>query len=137
AAADPAAATARTRGTTGAGAAPSGTGSPSMVVLAGYRQPQANTNTGHHTDHDIGYYVVRRGDTLSSIARGHLGDANRWPEICDLNWHRHFPTVGGTLRDCDLIYPGWDLALPADAQPPTGAVPAPPPTPPSPPPPSA
>jgi DNA-binding SARP family transcriptional activator len=79
-------------------------------------------------------YVVERHDTLSKIARRWLGDPDRWPEICGLNRHRHFPTVGGTLRDCDLIYPGWDLTLPPDAQPPAGAVPRRPPATPKPPP---
>ncbi|MFI5484171.1 BTAD domain-containing putative transcriptional regulator [Micromonospora echinaurantiaca] len=69
-------------------------------------------------------YTVERHDTLSTIAREWLGDANRWPEICRLNKHRHFPRIGGTLRDCDLIYPGWELRLPADARPPQGATPA-------------
>jgi DNA-binding SARP family transcriptional activator len=77
-------------------------------------------------------YTVLRGDYLSKIAAAWLGDADRWPEICKLNWHRHFPKTGGTLHDCDLIYPGWDLRLPADARPPTGATPAPPPAQPSP-----
>ncbi|GFJ84978.1 hypothetical protein Phou_091580 [Phytohabitans houttuyneae] len=79
-------------------------------------------------------YVVKPKDTLSSIARQWLGSPDRWPEICRLNRHRHFPTVGGTLRDCDLIYPGWDLRLPADATPPAAAVPAQPPRPAAPPP---
>ena len=51
-------------------------------------------------------YVVRRHDTLSKIAGQWLGNSDRWPEICQLNQHRHFPAVGGTLHDCDLIYPG-------------------------------
>ena len=70
-------------------------------------------------------YVVQRRDNLTKIARAWLGDPDRWPEICRLNKHRHFPTVGGRLRDCDLIYPGWDLRLPDDASPPAGAVPLP------------
>ncbi|MGC4856657.1 BTAD domain-containing putative transcriptional regulator [Micromonospora sp. DT4] len=57
-------------------------------------------------------YTVRRGDTLSSIARGCLGDADRWPEIFTANRGSRFPHVGGTLRDPDLIYPGWTLRLP-------------------------
>jgi DNA-binding SARP family transcriptional activator len=73
-------------------------------------------------------YVVQKGDYLYKIAGQWLGDPNRWPEICKLNWHRHFPAVGGTLHDCDLIYPGWDLILPDDARPPASATPAPPPT---------
>jgi len=75
-------------------------------------------------------YIVKRGDYLSKIAKAWLGDADRWPEICSMNKHRHFPKVGGTLRDCNLIYPGWDLRLPADARPPADAKPAQPPAPP-------
>jgi hypothetical protein len=60
---------------------PSGTGAPSMMLFAGYDQPKVNTDTDR--------YLVSRGDTLSSIARRHLGDTSRWPEICQLNWHRH------------------------------------------------
>ena len=66
--------------------------------------------------------IVRRGDTMSKIAKQWLGDADRWPEICRLNWHRHWPATGGKLRDCDLIHPRWDLRLPSDATPPPGAV---------------
>ncbi|MEU5726069.1 transcriptional regulator [Micromonospora sp. NPDC047738] len=79
-------------------------------------------------------YTVERHDTLSKIAKEWLGDTKRWPEICRLNKHRHFPQVGGTLRDCSLIYPGWELRLPADARPPNGATPATPPAAPTPPP---
>ena len=75
-------------------------------------------------------YIVKRGDWMSKIAKAWLGDSDRWPEICELNWHRHFPKVGGTLRDCNIIYPGWDLRLPADARPPADAKPAQPPAPP-------
>ncbi|HEX8344700.1 MAG TPA: transcriptional regulator [Actinoplanes sp.] len=65
---------------------------------------------------------VRRGDTLSKVAQVWLGDADRWPDICRINKHRHF--LGGeTLTDCDLIYPGWKLRLPADAVPPRNAAP--------------
>ncbi|MET8909484.1 transcriptional regulator [Micromonospora sp. NPDC004551] len=74
-------------------------------------------------------YTVERHDTLSRIAKEWLGDADRWPEICRLNKHRHFPRIGGTLRDCNLVYPGWELRLPADARPPQTATPAAPPAP--------
>ncbi|MEU4160407.1 BTAD domain-containing putative transcriptional regulator [Actinoplanes sp. NPDC026670] len=75
-------------------------------------------------------YEVRRGDSLSRIARRWLGDADRWPEICQLNRHRH-QTGGARLTDCDLIQPGWHLRLPADARPPAGARTTPPPRPPA------
>ncbi|PWR14888.1 hypothetical protein DKT69_14105 [Micromonospora sicca] len=60
-------------------------------------------------------YTVQRGDTLSEIAERCLGDARRWPEIFALNRGTHFADVGGTLRNPNLIYPGWILDLPADA----------------------
>jgi DNA-binding SARP family transcriptional activator/LysM repeat protein len=78
-------------------------------------------------------HTVRRGDTLSSIARQRLGDADRWPEIFDLNRGTRFPGVGGVLRDADVIYPGWRLTLPAKARP---AERTPPPQPPAPTPPA-
>ncbi|MEH0981881.1 BTAD domain-containing putative transcriptional regulator [Micromonospora sp. CPCC 205556] len=75
-------------------------------------------------------YTVRRGDTLSSIAARQLGDDSRWSDIYALNRGTHFPRVGGTLHDPDLIRPGWILDLPADtteSTPPTQrATPAPP-----------
>ncbi|GAA3260913.1 BTAD domain-containing putative transcriptional regulator [Dactylosporangium siamense] len=58
-------------------------------------------------------YVVRRGDALARIARTELGDAKRWPEIYTLNRGTHFPGVGGTLTNPDVIYPGWRLKIPA------------------------
>ncbi|UQU66786.1 LysM peptidoglycan-binding domain-containing protein [Couchioplanes caeruleus] len=66
---------------------------------------------------------VRRGDTLSKIAKTWLRDADRWPDICKLNKHRHVAR-GQTLTDCDLIYPGWTVRLPADAVPPADATPS-------------
>jgi nucleoid-associated protein YgaU len=50
-------------------------------------------------------YTVRRGDTLSGIARKQPGDANRWPEIFELN--------GKVISDPDRIFPGHVLVLPA------------------------
>ncbi|WP_257477966.1 LysM peptidoglycan-binding domain-containing protein [Acidipropionibacterium jensenii] len=50
--------------------------------------------------------VVRRGDTLSGLALRHLGDAERWPEIWNLN--------RDLIADPDLIDIGWRLILPED-----------------------
>ena len=59
-------------------------------------------------------YEVQRRDTLWDIAETHLGDPFRWAEIFTLN--EGCPQAdGGCLRDPDLIYPGWQLQLPADA----------------------
>ncbi|NMR21464.1 LysM peptidoglycan-binding domain-containing protein [Cellulomonas fimi] len=55
-------------------------------------------------------YTVQPGDSLSAIARDQLGDADRWPELVDLN-----PVVAD---DPDLIYAGTVLLLPAFVAPP-------------------
>jgi DNA-binding SARP family transcriptional activator len=75
--------------------------------------------------------VVRRGDTLFDLAAAYLGDGDRWPEIYALNRGTHFPRVGGTLTDPDVIYPGWTLDLPDDATPSAGHQPPAPRKPPS------
>ena len=50
-------------------------------------------------------YIVQSGDTLSSIAREKLGDADRWPEIFALN--------GDVISNPDRILPGQVLVLPS------------------------
>lgn len=49
-------------------------------------------------------YTVRKGDTLSAIAKTHLGDASRWPEIFELN--------RDVVDDPDRIFPGQVLLIP-------------------------
>jgi nucleoid-associated protein YgaU len=49
-------------------------------------------------------YVVRRGDTLSGIAKSQLGDANRWPEI--------FARNRDIIANPDRIIPDQVLVLP-------------------------
>ncbi|GAA2701889.1 hypothetical protein Apa02nite_100360 [Actinoplanes palleronii] len=58
-------------------------------------------------------YTVKKGDTLTAIARSQLGDGNRWPEIYLMN--------RGTIRNPNQIFPGQVLLLPP-AQP-TGPIP--------------
>ncbi|WP_433495418.1 BTAD domain-containing putative transcriptional regulator [Micromonospora sp. CA-248089] len=81
------------------------TASPASHRPTASHQPAAPPST----------YTVRRGDSLCGIAARTLGDADRWPEIFVLNRGARFPHVGGALRNPDLIYPGWVLRLPADA----------------------
>jgi nucleoid-associated protein YgaU len=51
-------------------------------------------------------YTVKSGDSLSKIAKQHLGDANRWREIYETNRE----VIGANP---DLIKPGQQLRLPA------------------------
>lgn len=50
-------------------------------------------------------YVVKPGDTLSSIAQAHYGNANRWPEIYRTNRH----LIGGNP---DKLAAGLRIILP-------------------------
>ncbi|MEU1969664.1 LysM peptidoglycan-binding domain-containing protein [Micromonospora sediminicola] len=76
-------------------------------------------------------YTVTRGDTLSAIAQRCLGDNDLWPEIWRLNKGRSWPHVSGrtAFTNPDLIFPGWVLTMPPNAQPPATAPPTSPPTP--------
>lgn len=67
----------------------------------------------------VKYYEVkppqgRNYDTLWDIADRTLGDPFRYKEIFELNRDRVQPD-GRRLVDADLIQPGWQLVMPADA----------------------
>lgn len=49
-------------------------------------------------------YTVQKGDSLSKIAKQHLGDANAWKTIFEAN--------RDVLEDPDKIFPGQTLRLP-------------------------
>lgn len=72
--------------------------------------------TDHHTSKTGGTYTVRKGDTLSDIAREQLGDARRWPEIAKASAHLRQPG-GRHLTDPDEIDIGWTLAVPGQKAP--------------------
>ncbi len=57
----------------------------------------------------------RNHDSSWDIAERTLGDGMRWKEIYDLNKNRLQPD-GRRYTDADLIRPGWQLLLPADAK---------------------
>lgn len=53
------------------------------------------------------FHTVERGDTLSAIARKHLGSANKYPAIFEAN--------KPMLSHPDKIYPGQVLRIPQDS----------------------
>ncbi len=74
----------------------------------------ATTPTSGAAAASLPVYEVQRRDTLWDIAETHLGDPFRWPEIFQIN--EGCPQSDGScLTDPDLIHPGWQLQLPADA----------------------
>jgi nucleoid-associated protein YgaU len=52
-------------------------------------------------------YTVKKGDTLSAIAKAHYGSANKYPVIFEAN--------KPMLKDPDKIYPGQVLRIPPAA----------------------
>ena len=50
------------------------------------------------------FYVVKKGDTLSKIAKEYYGDFKKYPVIFEAN--------KPMLKDPDLIYPGQTLRIP-------------------------
>lgn len=52
----------------------------------------------------VRFYTVKKGDTLSAIAKAEYGNANKYPTIFDAN--------KPMLKDPDKIYPGQVLRIP-------------------------
>ncbi len=76
------------------------------------------------TDDGCAYlYSVQTGESLWQIAQRCTGDGRRWPEIWRLNHGRTWPAISGYTRfnNPDLIYPNWQLRLPATWAPPPEA----------------
>jgi nucleoid-associated protein YgaU len=68
-------------------------------------QTDVEVNIGVQKTDVYGYYTVKAGDTLSKLAKAHLGDAKRYMEIFNLNKN--------ILKDPDLIKVGQKLQLPS------------------------
>ena len=68
------------------------------ITVTQVAQPVGTSGAGART------YTVKAGDTLSKIAKEHLGDANRYMKIFDANKDQ--------LTDPDKIKPGQVLKLP-------------------------
>ena len=49
-------------------------------------------------------YTVKKGDSLSKIAKEVYGDMKQWRKIADANRDR--------IKNPDLIQPGWVLVIP-------------------------
>jgi nucleoid-associated protein YgaU len=71
----------------------SSTSAPETGRQADIREAQAATT-----------YTVRKGDTLSAIAKREYGDANAWRRIYDANRDK--------IENPDLIHPGQELTIP-------------------------
>ena len=67
-------------------------------------QSEVEANISVQKTDVYGYYTVQPGDTLSKLAKAHLGDAKRFMEIFNLN--------KGVLANPDVVKIGQKLQLP-------------------------
>lgn len=79
---------------------------PTVDLIPGTRLllPAEAVQTAHRQATKSRTITVVRGDTLSGLAKKHLGDAARWPRIYHANADR--------IDDPDLIDVGWKLVIP-------------------------
>jgi nucleoid-associated protein YgaU len=70
-------------------------------------EKEINANINVENADIYGFYTVKSGDTLSRLAKEHLGDAKRYTEIFNLN--------KDVLTNPDLINVGQKLKLPKKA----------------------
>ncbi|MBN2033163.1 MAG: peptidoglycan-binding protein LysM [Deltaproteobacteria bacterium] len=52
----------------------------------------------------VEYYVIKKGDTLSAIAKQYYGKASEYPKIFEANRE--------VIKDANLIYPGQKIRIP-------------------------
>lgn len=52
----------------------------------------------------VEYYIIKKGDTLSAIAKQFYGKANDYPRIFEANRE--------VIKDANLIYPGQKIRIP-------------------------
>jgi nucleoid-associated protein YgaU len=80
------------------------------VLLAGNVQGVSSVNTDGLTypppKEKVEYYIIKKGDTLSAIAKQYYGKASLYPRIFEANRE--------VIKDANLIYPGQKIRIPLD-----------------------
>ena len=78
------------------------------VLLAGNVNGVEKVNDENFTappaEEETEFYVIKRGDSLSKIAKQYYGDAMKYPVIFEANRE--------VIKDPDLIYPGQTVRIP-------------------------
>ena len=98
---------------------------PNFVSAASLASPRPFTISSITPDRPVavespvapGFARVQRGESIETFAQRLLGDANRWPEMWDLNKDKEVGPDGEIWTAPWKLGAGWDLRLPPDAVP--------------------
>ena len=82
--------------------------SPRTIATATQQTPSTHQDQAAK---DVKMVKVRQGDTLWAIAESRLGNGAKWPRLAKATKPIEQPD-GRHLTDPDLIYPGWNVAIP-------------------------
>ena len=78
------------------------------VLLAGNVQGVSEVNIDSlqapPVQEKVEYYIIKKGDTLSAIAKQFYGKANDYPKIFEANRE--------VIKDANLIFPGQKIRIP-------------------------
>ncbi len=92
------------------GAAESAAALEKAVLMAGNVQGVSEVKTDQlkapPEQAKVEYYIIKKGDTLSAIAKQFYGKANEYPKIFEANRE--------VIKDPNLIFPGQKIRIPLD-----------------------
>lgn len=94
------------------GQAASGEALQKAVLMAGNVQGVSSVNVDGMkfppapVQEKVEYYIIKKGDTLSAIAKQYYGKASAYPRIFEANRE--------VIKDANLIYPGQKIRIPLD-----------------------
>jgi len=74
--------------------------------VKGVAEVKADSLSAPQLQATVEYYVIKKGDTLSAIAKHYYGKANDYPRIFEANRE--------VIKDPDLIFPGQKIRIPMD-----------------------
>ena len=72
--------------------------------IKGVAEVKAEEMTAPAQTAEVEFYVIKKGDTLSAIAKKFYGNANAYPRIFEANRE--------VIKDADLIFPGQKIRIP-------------------------
>ena len=82
------------------------------ILLAGNIKGVASVNDDYFTapapEEETEFYTIKKGDSLSKIAKAYYGNAMKYPVIFEANRE--------VIKDPDLIYPGQVVRIPKIAK---------------------